>query len=191
MAEHALPFDELNALEAYVSAVLNAKNNGEITAKQAEDDIIDELLDLYLLAYENGSRYATEVLGEEIPIDEAKLEASVYDKIAGEDFVQRVRGYVEDGTVADIIRVADTDNTRIYNDGVLDTAEQSDRVVFKRWNTMMDDRVRDTHFYLEGVAVPLDRAFYTYDGDSAMSPGRFTLASNNVNCRCVVDLIVQ
>lgn len=191
MAEHALPFDELNALEAYISASLKAYNNGIITEKEAEDDIIDELLDLYLLAYENGSRYAAEVLGEDIPIDEAELEASVYEKVAGEDFVARVREYVGNGTVADIIRVADTDNTRIYNEAIVNTAKKSNQTVYKQWNTMLDDRVRDTHSYLEGNIVPLNRAFYTYDGDSAMYPCGFTLASNNVNCRCVVDLIVQ
>lgn len=190
MAEHTLPFDELNALEAYISAVFKARDNGIMTAREAEEDIIDELLDLYLLAYENGARYASETLGEDIPIDRDRMEAAVYEKIAGRDFVERVREYVEDGTVADIIRVADTDETRIYNEGIVDTAEQSDQMVFKRWNTMLDDRVRDTHEYLEGNIVPLNRAFYTYDGDNAMYPGGFTLPQNNVNCRCVIDLIV-
>lgn len=54
---------------------------------------------------------------------------------------------------------------------------------------MMDDRVRDTHSYLEGMEVPYNARFYTYDGDSAEAPGMFSLPENNINCRCVVEII--
>jgi hypothetical protein len=54
---------------------------------------------------------------------------------------------------------------------------------------MQDDRVRDTHDYLEGMVVPFSSRFYTYDGDSADYPGGFTLPENNIGCRCVVEVI--
>jgi uncharacterized protein with gpF-like domain len=59
----------------------------------------------------------------------------------------------------------------------------------KRWRTMNDDRVRDTHDYLEGMVVPFSERFYSYDGDSAEYPGGFALPENNINCRCVVEVI--
>lgn len=49
---------------------------------------------------------------------------------------------------------------------------------------MEDDKVRDTHDYLEGMSVGIDEEFYTYDGDHALYPGGFENAQNNVNCRC-------
>ena len=51
---------------------------------------------------------------------------------------------------------------------------------------MLDDRVRDTHDYLEGVEVGLDDEFYTYLGNKAMFPGQFGVAEEDVNCRCWV-----
>jgi hypothetical protein len=65
----------------------------------------------------------------------------------------------------------------------LDTAKYAG-AKSKTWVTMMDDRVRDTHDYLEGETVGIGEDFYTYDGDHASAPGLFELAENNVNCRC-------
>jgi hypothetical protein len=50
----------------------------------------------------------------------------------------------------------------------------------------MDNRVRDTHFYLEGMTVDINDKFYTYDGDSAYRPGGFEKAENNCGCRCLL-----
>lgn len=59
----------------------------------------------------------------------------------------------------------------------------------KQWRTMEDERVRDTHTYLDGVKTAADERFYTYDGDSARFPGDFSTAQNNVNCRCWIDIV--
>jgi hypothetical protein len=59
--------------------------------------------------------------------------------------------------------------------------------VKKRWITAEDDRVRDAHRWLDGIAVPLDEKFYV-DGDSAYAPGGFSLPELNVNCRCELVL---
>lgn len=89
-----------------------------------------------------------------------------------------------------IKRVVETEYHRMYNTGAYDTVsafqQQTGHSVYKRWNTALDDRVRDTHIYLEGDRVPLDNAFFTFDGDSAMYPGGFTLPQNNIRCRCLV-----
>lgn len=61
-------------------------------------------------------------------------------------------------------------------------------LIYKEWMTMMDDKVRDTHDYLEGMKVPLDAMFMTFDGDQAEAPGGFELAENNVQCRCWLKL---
>ena len=33
--------------------------------------------------------------------------------------------------------------------------------------------------------------FYTFDGDHASRPGKFTKAENNVNCRCVLKFEID
>lgn len=90
-----------------------------------------------------------------------------------------------------IKRVVETEYHRMYNTGAFDTATAftlaTGKTVYKRWDTMLDEKVRDTHSYLEGDLQPLDRAFFTFDGDSAMFPGGFTLPQNNINCRCTLS----
>lgn len=63
--------------------------------------------------------------------------------------------------------------------------------VFATWATMRDDRVRETHDYLEGMTQLFGRRFYSFDGDSARFPGDFSLPDNNVNCRCHLNYTIQ
>ena len=88
--------------------------------------------------------------------------------------------------IENIIRIVETEAHSDFNEGSLRKAASSGKARYKRWSTMLDDRVRDTHFYLQGMRVPIDASFYTYDGDSAYAPGGFFLAENNVNCRCTL-----
>lgn len=87
----------------------------------------------------------------------------------------------------DIQTVADGEATRLYNEGVYQAGLQT-KPRSKTWNTQMDDRVRDTHFYLEGQTIPFDGVFITFDGDSARFPYDFKKASNNVHCRCFLTI---
>lgn len=93
---------------------------------------------------------------------------------------------------AAIQRVVETEYHRMFNAGVYDSAtamqEATGKTVYKRWDTALDDRVRETHIYLEGDKKPLDEAFFTFDGDSAMYPGGFTLPQNNCGCRCQLEI---
>lgn len=108
-------------------------------------------------------------------------------EIAGKTFRDRV---LDATTAEEVLRVIDTEATRDYNAGAYNAAKASGRKgLRKRWYTMRDDRVRDTHDYLEGMEVGIDDAFYTFDGDSAMYPGGFELPQNNVNCRCTVAIV--
>ncbi len=83
----------------------------------------------------------------------------------------------------DLIRKAETETHRDANTAALETAKKAG-AKNKTWVTMLDDKVRETHAYLEGMTVPIGDDFYTYDGDHAPAPGLFDLAENNVNCRC-------
>ena len=83
----------------------------------------------------------------------------------------------------DLIRIAETETHRDANTAALETAQKAG-AKNKTWVTMLDDKVRETHVYLEGMTVSIGDDFYTYDGDHAPAPGLFDLAENNVNCRC-------
>ena len=185
-----LPIDELNTLQNDISIHFE---DGKMRSREDYEDILDELLDFFLLAYANGAQAANTDLGTDIKPTVDEVESAINESVAGKTWRERVREYYESGgSEYDISRIAETDMTRIYNTAVLDVARMNgDSTVLKRWNTMMDDKVRDTHEFLQSVTVPLDGYFITYDGDMAQAPGMFTLASNNVNCRCAVELIKE
>ena len=191
-----MPFDELNTftdmVRRYKTEPLPLSDK-----ERLRDDIEDYIEWLLIEAYVYGTVQAMNDLyvldkdPEEL-IDRDEMYREIYKPIAGKTFQDRVREYLdtEDSTEADFERVAETDTTRVYNAGVVDGGKNSGVPgVMKRWVTMADEKVRDTHQYLYGMTVPLDTDFFTYDGDHARAPGLFSLPENNVNCRCSISLI--
>lgn len=180
-----LPFDALNNFTESLRARFA---DGQLPKgdKQEEEDVIDELLDLFLLAYSMGNIATNENLSSDWmpPVDEVMK--TVDERVAGKTWRERVAEYFENGgSVDDLVRIAETETHRDANTAALRTAKQAG-AKFKTWATMLDDRVRETHDYLEGSTVEIDEEFYTYDGDHASAPGLFELAENNVNCRCIL-----
>lgn len=179
-----LPFDELNALKLDVSKRFA---QGKLK-RQDEEDIIDELFDLLLLAYAMGDSVTLQNLGVTLPVSK---EPTMYDvlkvvnkKVADKTWKERAEEYFKNGgTEDDITRIAETEMHRVANTAALETAKKAGAKT-KTWVTMADEKVRDTHQYLENMTVGIDEDFYTYDGDFASAPGMFELAQNNVNCRC-------
>ena len=106
----------------------------------------------------------------------------------GKNVIDRIHEYVMAFDAFGLARLITTEEHRDFETGGSDQADtiqqESHRMVKKVWNTMMDERVRETHDYIEGVAVPVTSRFYTFDGDSAKFPGGFSNVANNVNCRC-------
>lgn len=176
-----LPIDELNNLNTYLDVNIGV-------GYKDEEEIFDEIEDLLIMAYIGGTQSANADLSIDIMADITQLEESINKPIAGKTWKQRVRDYLDTDDVESIKRVIDTETHRIYNEGQYNTAKQSGLEVTKTWVTMLDERVRDTHSFLEGVTVGLDEAFTTIDGDSALAPGGFESAENNINCRCELRL---
>ena len=180
-----LPFDELNSFTLRLRAMFpDGRLPPREEARGEEEDIIDEMLDLFLLEYAQGNT----VTGENLSFDwtpTADDAMAVVDKeVAGKTWRQRVEDYfASNGSVDDLIRIAETEVHRDANESALATAKKSG-ATRKTWVTMMDEKVRDTHQYLEMMTVGINEDFYTYDGDHASAPGLFDLAENNVNCRC-------
>lgn len=201
--DRLMPFDELSVISERI------KEDFRLTPEQrkaVKEDRMDEILELLILSYLYGNEAANDMLYSRIdtetviesetdiyrvvPIDTDSMNDSVFRDIAGENWEQRVSDYYdsEDGTADDVIRVMDTDSHRIYNDAIEDVGERSEGRIYKTWRTMSDPRVREPHEYLEGMTIPIDRRFYSYNGQSARYPGDFGTPEMDCNCRCRIEL---
>ena len=179
---NVLPFDELNNFKTFLQERFGAEKLSK--SEEGCEDVIDELLDLYLLAYATGNNVTDGELSSDWTPSLEEVRKVIDKEVAGKTWTERVREYFEnEGTVADIVRIAETDAHRIANTSALESAKKAGATK-KTWVTMGDEKVRDAHVYLDGVTVGIDDDFYTYDGDHAPAPGMFLTAENNVNCRC-------
>mgnify|MGYP003287956058 CR=1 FL=1 len=194
---YILPIDELNVFTTNLEEHFDTDpetGKRRIKSEQDKEDIIDEMFDLLMMAYRNGTISANMDLSAEITPEFERVEQAIYKPIAGRTWKDRIEEYAStECTPFDIQRIAETDMTRIFNTAVIDVGNkfESERwtgSVMKVWNTMLDDRVRDTHAYLESIRVPLLAEFYTFDGDHALAPGMFEMPENNINCRCTISL---
>ena len=121
-------------------------------------------------------------------LDISKLNTALNEVQGGMSYVNRIILGYQNYSLAEMQRLMSAEYHRMYNAGAFDVAteiEQMDNVtIMKEWHTVGDERVRESHRWLEGYRVPLDEPFYTM-GDEAMYPGGFENAENNINCRCV------
>lgn len=175
-----LPLDEINNLKA------KYQSKGTDTPITEFDlaDIIDDLIDLFLLAVANGTISINDQFGTDYRPTAEQLAKTIYRKIDGSTWEDRIRTWYENGgTAADILRIAETESHRIGNDIAFEAAKAVG-ATRKTWLTMLDGKVRETHDFLESVSVGIEDDFYTFDNDHAPYPGAFGKAENNCNCRC-------
>ena len=175
-----LPFDEVDAL---IAEARERSASGKIDT----EELIDEVLDLYITDFVFGTNAAAEMLGIDITPDMEEMQSSIEKKFDGKGFRDRLREYAPSNDIEAIVKVIDTDSTRIFNEGILSAAQKAGATK-KTWHTMRDEKVRDTHSPLEGMTIPIADEFYTWDSDRAMAPGEFALPQNNVNCRCYLTV---
>jgi SPP1 gp7 family putative phage head morphogenesis protein len=87
-------------------------------------------------------------------------------------------------------RIARTEVNAAANFARMTAQEQSGFVRERRWLATLDSRVRDRHARLHGQVAPLGSPFQI-DGRTAMYPGGFAGAADNVNCRCTTVPVVR
>ncbi len=184
------PWDELNTLERRLNEWRAAWNPEKPPETRIKRECIDEVIDLLIMAYVYGRQDAMETLDYIVPASAeaaTEMQKALFTEIAGETFEDRINRYMEHFDVESIVRVVESEITRDYAAGGRNTAEAVERAgipVKKTWNTVGDERVRDSHIPLDGITVDLNDVFVTYGGDQAQAPGGFSLPENNVNCRC-------
>lgn len=79
-----------------------------------------------------------------------------------------------------------TEGNRIANAARLEAAKaakQQGADLVKQWDSTMDKKTRPHHVQLDGQVRELDEPFEV-DGRKAQAPGRFGIASEDINCRC-------
>ena len=180
-------WDELNLLRESASDLL--QNYRKTKDRKAVDRWCDYMEFVLCLVYAYGWKDAEEIVVI-VPFKDGLDDKCVNLDIKGETYRDRIVQQLDEDSLEGILRIIDTEAHRDYNTGVSDAGEQSGvSGIRKQWMTMMDDRVRDSHSYLEGMIVNLEDKFYTFDGDSARFPGDFALPENNVNCRCGISLL--
>ena len=192
---YLLKLDEINLLSVTLAV---AAMEREVTEQAAKEAFFDALLDMYV----EGWAAAAYIMGEESGgvTDETvaglrsaltgrsgeetrrEVTGKEYD---GESIGEKFSGYFREGDGERIKSLVESEAHRCYSLGVFKAAEENGRNV--TWRTLADDRVRETHVYLEGVTVRAGAYFYTFDGDRARFPGDFALAQNNANCRCYIE----
>lgn len=177
-----MPFDALNAFKEQLAG--HYDEEGHIKSKQDEEDIIDEMFELFLLAYANGVEATNSELSTDVVPALDDVIVTVNAKVAKKTWEERVREYfAQGGTMADIVRIAETETHRDSNAGAYETAKAAGATE-KVWHCMMLPTSRDTHVYLDGVTAPIDGEFYSYMGGSTMYPGQWGIAEEDVNCLC-------
>ena len=202
MTDNLPEFDELNNIRTKLASMLaedvdsgTGMDSPRISRKRFEDTIFE----LITMGYVYGIEVAGLDLNVDLPVSAERMFEVANAPTKGETFRERMethfREYEESGDSETLINqlsvIAETETHRSINTGSLDGAEEyqrqhPDKTVMKTWETMLDERVRWQHDFLEGATVPLNARFYTPDGDSALFPGDFMLPENVINCRCVL-----
>lgn len=174
-------WDELEIIRREAETLFNGF---EKPTREQVERFRDYLEFVLCLVYAYGWHDAEETVGI-VPFTDGKDTETVNLEIEGETFRERV---TEDKSYEEILRIIDTEAHRDYNTGVYEAAKESGVPVMKRWDTMLDDKVRETHRYLEGIEVGIDDLFYSESGASALYPGGFGDPMEDCGCRCYVTL---
>lgn len=183
MPDNLFEWDELNVIR---QEAIRLWGRVERPDRKRREEFCDWLEFVLCHVYAYGWQGVEDILGKIDVPENGDLEA-VNLEIAGETFRDRI---LKEDSVVEILRVIDTEAHRDFNTGVYNAAKASGRPnLKKKWITMRDDRVRDTHQYIDGMVVGIDDSFYTFDGDSALYPGGFEKPENNVNCRCGITVV--
>lgn len=100
-----------------------------------------------------------------------------------------------DGDYKKAVRIVRTEAGRVREAGHLESGKEindalkdgtTNMRMVKKWVTMKDGRVRDTHSSMNGVTVAMDEEFELPSGVKTMAPKQSGVAAEDINCRCFV-----
>lgn len=155
--DYLLRFDEINRLEF-------GKSFEELC-----DDLYKEMYNAFCKGYGRSPDFS--------------IEEYIFLLYDGKDVFDLLGEAFEDKDEERMKTIFSNEYHRMYNTGLYEGAKG--KYKYKTWLTMLDDKVRDSHSYLEGIKIPINAEFIT-GNDKALFPGGFENAENNVNCRCTL-----
>ena len=183
MPSNVFRWDELEIIRKDAEILFGGGQKPEKKQREQGCDYLEYVL---CLVYAYGWHDAEEIVGI-VPFPDGKDTETVNLEIEDKTFRERI---TEDSSYEEVLRIIDTEAHRDYNTGVFDAAKASGANVRKMWNTMLDDKVRETHRYLEGIEIGIDDLFYSESGASALYPGGFGDPTEDIGCRCFLTLRV-
>lgn len=186
-------FDELNVLRAPEFKKLSQKEVIEQVRQYIEEAYQDGHYGmLYMLGIPlllRRQRPSARSPNIEIAVKKAKMQRTVERKTDGKTFEQRIVDLGEKYDVYELERIAVTEGHRAFVEGQQDAAEEfeeeTETTLYKRWDATMDEKTRETHRILHGQIKGLQEKFVTVNGE-AEAPGKFGVAQEDVNCRCIL-----
>lgn len=204
-------FDELNNIKTTLSEMLATDTSDTIENPRGYADrkhLEDTIFELITMGYVYGVEVAGLDFDQDFPVSRERMYESANRPTKGETFRERIEHHLDEyeaspkdeaateKLVNQLAVVAETETHRTINEGGYEAAERYAEehpgvTVYKTWETMMDDKVRDEHEELQGATIPLDARFYSWTGDSALKPGDFMSPELNINCRCLLRYTVK
>ena len=189
-------FDEINAL---AKTMYTDYVSGKKDEKQIEEEFEDFLLYAYSVGFEIGAEdigldsETQAIYRQAANVNTSKVKEAMYRRFENRTDTDRLRDHLEnDDGESSVERVLTTSWHRMANEGINGFGElYGSNLLTKTWKSMKDEKVRDTHDYLDGMTVGFDEDFYTYNGDHAKYPGLFGVPEEDVNCRCLVQLSLR
>lgn len=189
-----LKYDELNALEQ----TFTAEEFFALPKEEAKRKFEECLFWFFVDGYSSGILMLDEEgLITDIPNGYEFLDITYPD---GQSVMQKFDEYYDNADATKLTTLTESEAHRMYNTGSTQSADDVIKAysetkkdaqngangfrVYKTWMTMMDDRVRDTHWTLEGQTIPYEDDFVTMTGEYGKAPGMFQTAEENANCRC-------
>lgn len=108
--------------------------------------------------------------------------------IEGKDYVRIAKRIEEQAKIglSNAVRIARTEGHRAREEGNITAMEKGKALglkIKKKWLSASDKRVRDDHKSLNGQIREMKEPF-EINGMTAMYPGMFGVAKEDVNCRC-------
>lgn len=183
---YQLKFDELNAFRVEIFT--------EEFFEQPKEEIKKKFEECLFWFFVDGFSSGILMMGEDAPLPNGYefLDIRYPD---GETVLEKLDKYTESKSPDKLATLLESESHRMYNTGSVlgmggeiknGTIKFTPNGKKKTWHTMMDEKVRDQHWMLEGETIPIDEDFVTADGDYGPAPGMFQSAENNANCRCIL-----
>lgn len=134
-------------------------------------------------------------LYEAMGVDVNKLKKTIQQEISrgfatAADYTEIARNIRNHGGVSmrKAFTIARTEGHRIHQESAEDAMRKASAAgadVVKQWDSTLDKRTRPSHKKLDGQLRELDEPF-EINGYKGMRPGGFGIASEDINCRCVM-----